>query len=118
MYEDAIILGIIFGFTAFICALGYKAVKLKLSKDNNIPEETFNRLAKAFLQHKKDTERRLQHLEAIISDEKESVAPEKSQSPKSLSEPRQTIEIEDDEHKTNAGEQTNDGDKLRNMLKN
>lgn len=80
-------------------------------KKGGYDEETFNRLAKAFMQHKKDTERRLQNLEAIISEE------ENEEQPRQISEPKQTIEIEDDERES--GQQQGSGDsKLRNMLKN
>lgn len=76
-------------------------------------EETFNRLAKAFMQHKKDTERRLKNLEAIIAEEDD------SGKTKQISEPKQTIEIEDDERQPEEKKnKNNDGDKLRNMLKN
>lgn len=39
-------------------------------KDNEGPdEESFNRLAQAFMQHKKEMEERVQNLEAIIAEE-------------------------------------------------
>ncbi len=77
-------------------------------------EETFNRLAKAFMQHKKDTERRLQNLEAIISEEDGSTGKNRQ-----ISEPKDTIEIEDDERESeSANDQQASNNKLRNMLKN
>ena len=78
-------------------------------------EETFNRLAKAFMQYKKDTERRLQNLEAIVTDEDNS----SSGSPKQLEEPHKTIEIEDteQEEQEQSGSDSDDHN-LRNMLRN
>lgn len=38
-------------------------------KENNIEEESFNQLAKAFIQHKKEMLKRIQNLEAIIAEE-------------------------------------------------
>lgn len=41
-------------------------------KDNEGPdEESFNRLAQAFVQHKKEMQERVQNLEAIIAEEDE-----------------------------------------------
>ncbi|MFH5832278.1 hypothetical protein ACG2F4_01365 [Halalkalibaculum sp. DA3122] len=79
-------------------------------KQGGYDEETFNRLAKAFMQHKKDTERRLQNLEAIIAEEDT-----EQKTGKQLSEPRDTIEI--DEEKP-AQDRQQDSSKLKNMLKN
>jgi hypothetical protein len=72
-------------------------------------EETFNRLAKAFTQYRKDTERRLQNLEAIVTDEKRPAASKK------LEPPHNSIEIDSDiteERKTGSGDRN-----LRNMLR-
>ncbi len=80
-------------------------------KKGGYDEETFNRLAKAFMQHKKDTERRLQNLETIISDE------DTNSSAKQISEPTDTIEIESDEPESERESQSDDSN-LRNMLKN
>ncbi len=37
--------------------------------DTGVNEDAFNRLAKAFMQHKKEMEQRMQNVEAIIADE-------------------------------------------------
>ncbi|MDR8393474.1 hypothetical protein NC796_20130 [Aliifodinibius sp. S!AR15-10] len=81
-------------------------------KKGGYDEETFNRLAKAFMQHKKETERRLQNLEAIISEE------DSIDNTKQISEPKDTIEIEEDEAAPEKQKGSDDTSKLRNMLKN
>lgn len=74
-------------------------------------DETFNRLAKAFTQYKKDTERRLQNLEAIVTDDERNPTAEKE-----LDKPHKTIEIEENntkEQKSESGRNSN----LKNMLR-
>lgn len=96
--------------------VGYLATKvfglIRAWIDRNksgINEETFDRLAKAFIEHKKNTERRIQHLEAIIADEEE----EKSASTKKLTKgEKPSIEIEESS-KDSSNENTN----LKNMLR-
>lgn len=105
MYEDVLIVGIVFGFITFILSGVYRLIRLKMERGGGIEGETFDRLAKAFMQHKKDTERRLQNLEAIITDEGT------ESSPKKLEEPHKSIEIEDDE------QNKTDNRNLRNMLR-
>lgn len=105
------------GLLGFIIARITGLIQTWINRDKGgYDEETFNRLAKAFMQHKKDTERRLQNLEAIISDENASTS-QKSER-KQISEPEQTIEIEDDERQPENQKNKSGGDKLRNMLKN
>lgn len=41
----------------------------KRYKDTNINEENFNRLAKAFVEYKKEMTKRVENLEAIIAEE-------------------------------------------------
>lgn len=109
------------GLLGFVIAKITSLIKSWIERNKSgYDEETFNRLAKAFMQHKKDTERRLRNLEAIITDENASSA---SSSKKQLEEPHETIEIEDTEKE---GEQQNksksetgsDDRNLRNMLRN
>lgn len=85
-------------------------IKSWINRNNGIEEETFERLARAFIQHKKDTEERLQKLEAIISDEKPS-----GKSGRQLKEPHTTIEIEDTVE--NESKSSNPDGNLRNMLR-
>lgn len=109
--EDVIIVSIVFSFGAFIATGIYKLIRLKIEGNTGADRETFNRLAKAFMQHKRDTERRLQNLEAIISEE------HAEGKPKQISEPKDTIEIEEDEPAEEKRKESNDS-KLKNMLKN
>lgn len=117
MYEEVIILSIIFGFSAFVCGGIYKLIKLKISEGKGIEEEAFNRLAKAFMEYKKDTQRRLQNLEAIITDEDN--ASGSSRNSKQIEASEKTIEIEDrDTEKEESKSKSGNGDNnLRNMLR-
>lgn len=98
-----------FALVGYLAAKIIDLIKSWVNRNSSgIPEEHFNRLAQAFMDHKKETRRRLQNLEAIISDE------DSSSSAKQLEEPRQSIEINDAEE--NNVSETSDGD-LRNMLR-
>lgn len=83
---------------------------------SNLDDETFDRLAKAFMQHKRDTERRLQKLEAIVTDDKSKSGSGSSQKPKQVEAPKKSIEIEDRESEETKSKQ-NDQSNLRNMLR-
>ena len=88
-------------------------------KKGGYDEKAFNKLAKAFMQYKKDTDRRLQNLEAIISDADEKEIERGSASGGSLSEPDGTIEIEEKEKETEQQSQSNSSQsQLKNMLNN
>lgn len=96
--------------------VGYLATKIidlikswVTRNSSNIPEEHFNRLAQAFMDHKKETRQRLQNLEAIISEG------DSGSSAHRLEEPRESIEITDTEEEKQETK-TSDGD-LRNMLR-
>jgi uncharacterized protein YneF (UPF0154 family) len=67
--EDVYILSIVFGFAAFVCTGVYKLISKKLNQNDEINPETFERLARAFMQHQKEMEKRVQNLEAIIADD-------------------------------------------------
>lgn len=106
------IVGIVGGvfLTGFIFYNIFKLIRTWMSGSSSYDDETFERLARAFMQHKKDTERRLENLEAIVTDDEQST----SSSTKQIEEPRQTIEIEDEEE----SEEANSSDSnLRNMLR-
>lgn len=97
----------------FIVAKITGLIKAWINRNNNAySEEDFNRLAKAFMQYKKDTERRLQNLEAIVSEDE--VTGSSATAGKSIKEPEQkNIEI-DDEDPTKSDSGNNN---LRNMLR-
>jgi hypothetical protein len=72
--EDLIIL-ILIGFgTALGCLILWKVFDIVRSsiKGNKITitEEDFDRLARAFIQHKKEMQKRVQNLEAVLAEEK------------------------------------------------
>ncbi len=96
----------------FIVAKITGLIKSWINRNNNAyNEEDFNRLAKAFMQHKKDTERRLQNLEAIASEEE--VTGSSSGTGKSIEEPeRKNIEIDEEPTESDSG-----NNNLRNMLR-
>ena len=98
------------GLAGFIFYNIFKLIRTWMSGSNSYDDETFERLARAFMQHKKETERRLQNLEAIVTDDEHS----SSSSTKQIEEPRRTIEIEEDEE---SGEAKSSDGNLRNMLR-
>ena len=105
--EEIIAIVVVFSFSAFVCTGIYKLIKMKMQKDSSgYDEETFERLAKAFMKYKKESEKRIQNLEAIIADDR-------SSSPKQIDAPKDTIEIED----TRQQESKSDDGNLRNMLR-
>lgn len=103
------------GLLGFVIAKVSSVVKAWIERDKGgYNEEAFNRLAKAFMEHKKNTARRLQNLEAIVVDEDSGTTAEAKQ----LSEPHTTIEIEDENKEKDQKEERSGGGNLRNMLKN
>lgn len=111
MGEDAIIVAIVFG-----SILGMIAIPMLISlakkwvdrKNTSYDQETFERLGKAFVKFKQNTEQRIQNLEAIIADENDSTS-----SQKKIQKPKDTIEIEDTEDKESEAGNGN----LNNMLR-
>lgn len=97
------------GLAGFIFYNIFKLIRTWMGRGEGYDDETFERLARAFMQHKKETERRLQNLEAIVTDDDNSAS-----STKQIEEPRKTIEIEDEEESKEA--KSSDGN-LRNMLR-
>ena len=70
----------------------FDMVRSSINKNKDIPEEQFNRLARAFVEHKKEMTDRVQNLEAIVAQKTD------SNSKKSFAE----IEAnKDEEHLTN-----------------
>ncbi len=115
------IVAIVFGtaFTGFVLYLLFSTIKAWINKKNSpIDEEGFDRMARAFIQHKKDTERRLENLEAIVTNENEEFEPGQKEDveikQKELAKPEQTIEIEEEPPKKK--EHTESGN-LKNILK-
>ncbi|HKK45066.1 MAG TPA: hypothetical protein VJ964_06060 [Balneolaceae bacterium] len=113
------IIAIVMGCTVVIVAVTKIAglIKSWINRGkSNLDDETFDRLAKAFMQHRKDTDRRLQKLEAILSDEKSKNKSGSSSKSKEIEAPKKSIEIED--HDTEKEKSDKDKDtNLRNMLR-
>ena len=66
-----VVLSIIFGSIVLIVGISKLSGLLKawIERDKGgYDEEAFNRLGKAFVEHKKDMERRVRNLEAILAD--------------------------------------------------
>lgn len=90
--EDIIIVFIVFSFAAFVCGGIYKLIRAKIDK-TDIDEDTFDRLAKAFVEYKKETNQRIQNLEAVIAEE--GSVSGSSSSANQIEASRSTIEIEE-----------------------
>lgn len=89
------------------CATGIITSWLKNRRQaGGIDQEVFERLAKAFMRHKKESERRIQNLEAIIADDTNTA-------PSQIEESKSTIEIEDKEDQKSKSDNGN----LSNMLR-
>lgn len=113
MSEEIIIVGIVFGSVVAIVVLSLVSSLIKTSiksKKGRYDDEAFHRMAQAFIQHKKDTERRLKNLEAIISGDDSKVEQSK------LEEPERTIEIDKPKETKTQRRESNDGG-LKNILK-
>lgn len=96
----------------FIVAKITGLIKAWINRNNSgYNDEDFNRLAKAFMQYKKDTERRLQNLEAIVTEEDHTTS--STSENKQIQESKRSIEIDDEEE-----DESQSGNKnLRNMLR-
>lgn len=56
------------------CATGLiKAWINRLDKKNGVDEESFNRLARAFMKHKTEMKKRVQQLETVIDEENNNI---------------------------------------------
>ena len=105
-----------FALVGYLAAKTFGLIKTWINRNkNSIPEEEFERLAKAFVQHKKNTEQRLQNLEAIIS-EQDSENPSEIDNKKQIEAPKKSIEIDDEESDKESSKPGNSNN-LRNMLR-
>ena len=105
-----------FALVGYLAAKTFGLIKAWINRNNSsIEEEQFDRLAKAFMQYKKDTESRLQNLEAIIASEDEGTETESSKSTKQIEAPKESIEIEDRETEQEQSRGSSDSN-LKNML--
>ncbi len=124
MGEDTIIVAIVFGSILGMIAIPmlFSLAKKWIDRNNNsYDEEAFDQLAKAFIKHKKDSERRFQNLEAIAAGEEPESA-FTAESKRSLDEKEKkshhSIEIDTEEpEKDQKRKNQSGGGNLRNMLK-
>ena len=89
------IVSVVFGSIVLIVGISKIAglIKSWIERDKGgYREEDFNRLARAFMQHKKEMERRVQQLEAIVTDEE----PEADISYPELEEPKSERSLNND----------------------
>ena len=106
------------GLAGYIFMNIFKLIQSWIGGSTEVPEEEFNRLARAFMEHKKDTQRRIQNLEAIISDDDSSESLNREQSSKQIEAPKESIEFDDaDNVSEESGSSSNDQNNLRNMLR-
>jgi ferritin-like metal-binding protein YciE len=86
-------------------------------KNSPYSDETFDRMAQAFIKHKKETERRLQNLEAIVTDDGPATKRSKSPNKKKEKKPSaKTIEIDSDSSEKDQKKDNSESGNLRNML--
>ncbi|TYP93853.1 hypothetical protein LX73_1566 [Fodinibius salinus] len=103
-----------FALFGYLAAKTFGIIKAWINRNNSsIEEEQFNRLAKAFVEYKKDTTKRIEHLEAIIADEDTEQA--SANSPE-IEAPKESIEIEDRETSKEQSSSKDDNN-LQNMLR-
>lgn len=106
-----------FALVGFLATKTIGLIKAWINRNNSsIPEEEFDRLAKAFMKYKKNTERRLQNLESIISEEDMGSTAGKQNDSKQIEAPKKNIEIEERETEEEEAQQNNSNN-LRNMLR-
>lgn len=103
-----------FALVGYLAAKTFGVIKAWINRNNSsIEEKQFNRLAKAFVEYKEDTTRRIQQLEAIIADED---VEQTSSDSKEIEAPKKNIEIEDNRESEQKQSQQDDNN-LRNMLR-
>lgn len=100
------------GLTGFIFGGIFKLIRAKINS-NNFDEEAFNRLARAFSKHKRESEQRIQNLEAIIAGDEMNAQPDSPNHSLQDDITTKSIEIEDAE----PAERESDDNNLRNMLR-
>ena len=120
------IFGIICGtlLTGVIFWKIFDVIKAWINRKNpSYDEEKIDRIAKAFIQYKKETERRLQNVEAIITDDEPKSVGTSSRRKLGPSKSHGRIEIDDNEEtqQENASEhpdreQNSNSGNLKNML--
>lgn len=107
-----------FALVGFLAAKTFGLIKAWINRNKGgVPEEEFNRLARAFMEHKKDSQRRIQNLEAIIADDDSLENPQSVEAPNQIEAPKESIEFDDSENAPEESESNGNKNNLRNMLR-
>lgn len=107
-----------FALVGFLAAKTFGLIKAWINRNKGgVPEEEFNRLARAFMEHKKDSQRRIQNLEAIIADDDSLENPQNVEAPNQIEAPKESIEFDDSENAPEESESNGNKNNLRNMLR-
>lgn len=106
-----------FTLVGYLSAKFFGLIKMWINrKKGGVPEEEFKRLARAFVDYKKESRRRLQNLEAIIADDDAAATSQNDETSHKIEAPKETIEIKDSKsgkEESHSGSNNN----LRNMLR-
>lgn len=107
-----------FGLVGYLAAKTFGLFKAWINRNKNaIPEEEFERLAKAFIDYKKESRRRFRKLEAqIATEDEEDSSSEHTPQSKRIEAPKQSIEIDESETEQKQSGSKDDNN-LRNMLR-
>lgn len=103
-------------FTTFVFSKIAGLIKAWINRTGGeVPADDFNRLAKAFMKYKKDSERRIQNLEAIVAGEDNEPSVHDPEDSPRVSAPSQKLSMDEQEPPENKT-RTSDSN-LRNMLR-
>lgn len=122
MGQDALIVAIVFGSILGMITIPmlFNLAKKWIDRNNSsYDDEKFDKLAKAFISHKKEMDRRVKNLEAIIAGDKSNAVSAPAESTRQTTEKKKDHEsIEIDSHKeSDKDRDQSDSGNLRNMLK-
>lgn len=107
-----------FSLVGYLSAKTFGLIKTWLEgKNSSIPEKEFNKLARAFVDYKKESQRRIKNLEAIVADEDQSKKTHTEDAPAQIDAPKENIEIEEPRQASDQSKTVDNNGNLRNMLR-
>ncbi|MGM0545626.1 MAG: hypothetical protein ACQEST_02795 [Bacteroidota bacterium] len=109
-----------FALVGYLAAKTFGLIKAWIDRNKSgIPEEEFDKLARAFMDHKRDTQRRIKNLEAIIAADDGDLHEESQEqsSKKQIDASKQSIEIDHTEQTSSKSTSSEQNSNLRNMLR-
>lgn len=107
-----------FALVGFLAAKTFGLIKTWINrKKGGVPEEEFDRLARAFIEHKKDTRRRIQNLEAIIAEHDSIEDSPNKETPNQIEAQKEGIEFDESEDVSEESKSNGNKNNLRNMLR-